>query len=504
MEAIALELRRMKALSDFALRAGTAATESEILIDAIGTLSALLPVSGALAVVRFEGGLQGILVALPDAPPLLLEPEEPCLRQAIAGTRAAARASIVEELPLARWLDQRHPGLAPRAPECRRSIVVFGLENAIDPAGDVLLIRSETTSADRSVASAADLEFLERFRKHLEAALAIARGRFDLERSVAARTEELAQANAEINSRLVELHAAQAKLVDTSRRAGMADVATSVLHNVGNVMNSVNVSASLVMELARSSKVTALDKAVALLRAQPDPARFLAEDARGPRLLDYLASVSTALLEARAATIDELSSLSRNIDHIKAIVTQQQSLARTGGVIEELSLSQLIEDAVKMSSASSAQGHVLVECSLVAPPTIRIDRHKLFLILLNLLSNARHAVQASCTVPRIAVRTWARADDQVAIEVEDNGVGIPAALMDKIFTHGFTTRPDGHGFGLHSSACAARELGGQLSAHSAGSGQGARFTITIPQGAGSGRRDTHQPKAAAVKNMITL
>jgi signal transduction histidine kinase len=66
------------------------------------------------------------------------------------------------------------------------------------------------------------------------------------------------------------------------------------------------------------------------------------------------------------------------------------------------------------------------------------------------------------------------------IRVEDNGIGIPPENLTRIFSHGFTTRPDGHGFGLHIGAINAREMGGSLSVASEGTGRGATFTLILP------------------------
>src|SRR6185369_13109107 len=114
-------------------------------------------------------------------------------------------------------------------------------------------------------------------------------------------------------------------------------------------------------------------------------------------------------------------------------------------------------------------------------PAARLDRHKLFEMVMNLLSNAGHAVEGQ-GMRNIAVRVRPRGFDRFLIEVEDTGCGISPEHLDKIFTFGFTTRPGGHGFGLHASACAAAEMGGSLTAHSDGPGRGARFTIELPLG----------------------
>ena len=93
----------------------------------------------------------------------------------------------------------------------------------------------------------------------------------------------------------------------------------------------------------------------------------------------------------------------------------------------------------------------------------------------------RHPPQFA-TSGRERVLTLSRrvVDDMVEISVKDNGVGIPKENLRKIFQHGFTTRSDGHGFGLHGSAIAATQMHGSLSVDSAGDDQGATFVLRVP------------------------
>ena len=302
-----------------------------------------------------------------------------------------------------------------------------------------------------------------------------------LEQRVVDRTTQLDEKNHTLEGSLEQLRATQRELIETSRKVGMADVATSVLHNVGNVLNSVNVSASVVGNLARASKGAGLLRATTLLRAQPDPGRFLREDPRGQKLLDYFDAIAQAIESERERMLVELESLTKNIDHIKVIVSMQQSHAKAGGAVERLSLSGMIEDALKFDAASYQKHSLRVVRDFEEMADIEIDRHKLLQILMNLLSNARHAVKASSGERRITIGLRSVANDNVAITVEDTGIGIPAENLNKIFNHGFTTKREGHGFGLHSCACAAIELGGAMTVHSDGIDRGAKFTVVVPR-----------------------
>ena len=301
-------------------------------------------------------------------------------------------------------------------------------------------------------------------------------------RELVARNTELTSANERLSESLRRLGELQDQLLYASRRAGMADVATTVLHNVGNVLNSVNVSAALVSDLIRRSKVAGLSKAAVMIREhEADRAAFLAHDARGRLLPEYVCKVADAAIEERAAMLSELEAMQSNIDHIKVIVGMQQSHARAGGLVETLALADLLEDALRFDCGSYERHRIAIAREFAGPGKVTTDRHRVLQILLNLLSNARQAVKAGdAGGARIAVRTRATSPGRFAIEVEDNGVGISPENLTRIFAHGFTTRREGHGFGLHGSACAALELGGRITVTSEGPGRGACFTLELP------------------------
>jgi PAS domain S-box-containing protein len=279
-----------------------------------------------------------------------------------------------------------------------------------------------------------------------------------------------------------ELENMHKQLVDVSRQAGMAEVATNVLHNVGNVLNSVNVSTALVSDKIRESKVSSLAKVVALMRAhQDDLAAFLTQDPKGVQLCDYLDNLAQYLGKEQTGTLKELESLNANVEHIKEIVTMQQSYARASGIVDTLPIVDLVEDALRMNNGALARHEVQVIREYTATPSVPVDKHKVLQILVNLVRNAKYALDDGGRKDKLlTVRVATDSDGFVKILVIDNGVGIPRENLTRIFSHGFTTRKNGHGFGLHSGALAAKEMGGSLSAHSDGLGTGATFTLELP------------------------
>ena len=271
------------------------------------------------------------------------------------------------------------------------------------------------------------------------------------------------------------------QLVKTSRHAGMAEVATGVLHNVGNVLNSVTVSAGLVAEKLRRSKAPKVAKAAALLTEQNgNLAHFITEDPNGRKLPSYLAKLGEHLITEHTALLGEIEQLGHNIEHIKEVVAMQQNYAKVSGVFEILPLDRLVEDAIAMNYGAFERHGVTVARCFNPAPSARVDRHKVLQILINLIRNAKYALDDVDRPDKTITISIEHAGDQVLVVVADNGVGIPAENLDRIFGHGFTTRKTGHGFGLHSGALAAKEIGGALSVHSDGIGHGAKFILALP------------------------
>jgi len=278
-----------------------------------------------------------------------------------------------------------------------------------------------------------------------------------------------------------KIEAAHRQLLETSRLAGMAEVATNVLHNVGNVLNSVNVSAALVAESTRKSKVTYLGKAVALMNEHvADLGTFITADPKGRQLPGYLSQLAEQLFREQQTTIQELDSLRQHIEHIKDIVAMQQSYAKISGVTEVVNVTDLVEDALRMNAVALARHGVALVREFDLVPPVTVEKHKVLQILVNLIRNAKYACDESGRAEKTLRLQVSKTDAGVRVAVIDNGVGIPPENMTRIFNHGFTTCKNGHGFGLHSGALAAKEMGGTLSVQSDGPGCGAAFTLTLP------------------------
>ncbi|OPG71456.1 histidine kinase [Pseudomonas ogarae] len=274
----------------------------------------------------------------------------------------------------------------------------------------------------------------------------------------------------------------QTELNAKSRQAGMAEIATTVLHNVGNVLNSVNVSAELVSSQMRTSKAQGLGKVAQMMNEHVhDLSDFLTKDHKGKMLPDYLLKLAKVVAQEQQGIIEELEQLTKGIDHIKTIVAAQQSYAVAVSIVETVPVAELIDDALRMSAGLLARQEVTVVKDIADLPLLPLDRHRMLLILVNLINNAKQALDGVIDRSRCVTFGASLADGAVLrITVADNGNGIAPEHLARIFSHGFTTRKDGHGFGLHSCALAAQEMGGSLIVRSDGAGQGATFILDIP------------------------
>jgi PAS domain S-box-containing protein len=270
------------------------------------------------------------------------------------------------------------------------------------------------------------------------------------------------------------------ELLETSRRAGMAEVATGVLHNVGNVLNSINVSTSIVVERLQKSRVSRLTEVVKLLADHAgDLTEFLTVDERGRNLPEFLAQLATHLNRETHEIVEEMQAVAGNVDHVKEIISTQQSYAGSFGVLEPIDLRDAIEDALRIHGGALDRHRVEIVRKLEPIAAVVVDKHKVLQILVNLISNAKYAMTDS-PVKTLTIKTYPSSDGGIQVSLHDTGCGIVAENITRIFSHGFTTKKDGHGFGLHSSALAAKEMNALLIASSDGVGQGAVFTLVFP------------------------
>lgn len=284
----------------------------------------------------------------------------------------------------------------------------------------------------------------------------------------------------EINERIraqEKVAALQSKLLFAARRAGMADIASGILHNIGNILNSVVTSIGMIREREDTNKITKIDTAVKLLEENPS----LKQEAKIQEVSNYLSIISKSLQEDKTFVLNEIAMLDKNMNVIKNVVSNQQSASEALGIVEKVEMKQLVEDALAVNKPlyENTPIQIIEEFDFADP--ILIDRVKLLHILVNLFKNSIESVLASENQNKIiTIRIQKQDDNHIILQVIDNGVGIEKENLDKIFTFGFTTKKTGHGFGMHTSANFSNEIGGKLSAESAGLDQGATISLVLP------------------------
>ncbi|HYO55355.1 PAS domain-containing sensor histidine kinase [Archangium sp.] len=284
-----------------------------------------------------------------------------------------------------------------------------------------------------------------------------------------------------VEERTRELKGAQAQLVDMARAAGMAEIASNILHNVGNVLTSAVINIDETRKAVESSRVSRMVQLSAMLEEhRGNLADFLIRDPRGGRLPDYISALTQELLREQVGLRGYLETMNWHIEHIRAVVHVQQTYAKTSLIIDECDLSQLIEDALRIQASALLRHGVSITREITPLPKVRVDKHKVLQILINLISNARYALDRAPEGQRRLLVRLTLEGKKVRIQVVDNGMGIAPEIRKRLFSHGFTTRKEGHGFGLHSSALAAQVLGGHLLLESEGPGRGATATLELP------------------------
>jgi two-component system sensor histidine kinase ChiS len=279
----------------------------------------------------------------------------------------------------------------------------------------------------------------------------------------------------------LQLELTYKKLMETAHRAGMAEVASGVLHNVGNLLNSVNVSAELAYEKVSRSELTNLQKLAEMLKQHNgNMADYLTNDAGGRHIPEYLFEVVSHTAKQKDEILDNLTSLIRNIEHVKTVINSQR-LYTQDNPKDLVYLPDLIENAIQINNAGLEYYKIDVVREFQDSGKILIDKQRVLQILVSLIDNAQQALAESQNKPKLLmIRAAKKAENIVKIEISDNGIGIKPEDLSKIFSSGFTTKPTGHGFGLHSCKMAVDDMRGKISVQSLGSSRGAAFTLELP------------------------
>lgn len=273
------------------------------------------------------------------------------------------------------------------------------------------------------------------------------------------------------------------QLFVTAHRAGMAEVAITILHNIGNILNSANISINIIKNNLKKTHVKTLFKVLEIMsQHQEDMSHFLSKDPHGQIIPQYLMALLKELLDENQTNIFETDNLIKQLEHINEIVAMQNSISGVVTRADKIYIPELIEQALNMSLKEPKYKIIQIIRKFHACPLVYSDKSKLLQILVNLIQNASESVlqNSSISIPHIKLTIKRKDKETIQLVVEDNGVGIDPNHLNRIFSFGYTTKKKGHGFGLHSSALAIKNLGGSLHAESLGLNHGAKLVIIIP------------------------
>ncbi len=234
-----------------------------------------------------------------------------------------------------------------------------------------------------------------------------------------------------------------------------------------------------------------------LLNEHADTLARVADDPKLKRLPEYLTLLSDSLVEEQTQADAELRNLTEKVQHIKNIISAQQNYTRRICFKESIDVHSLVEDLLAMHGPSILKNRVSVVREFAALPWITVEKSKLLQVLDNLIKNALEAMAITERESHILLISTKNEGRQVIISIGDTGHGITDEQLKSIFRFGFTTKPNGNGFGLHSAAIAMNEMGGAIRVASGGSAQGATFSISLPFNSGIGAEPAAGRPAAA-------
>jgi len=282
-------------------------------------------------------------------------------------------------------------------------------------------------------------------------------------------------------ARTAELKDTQEQLLESARAAGVAEVAINVLHNIGNVLNSVNVINQTNYEIIKKSKTNALHKTTELLTENTDHiADYLSSDPRGKKIPELFVKLAIALKEENSSLEENSYRMLNSISMMTNIISTQQEYAKTDLLQENIQLSSILDEAISIQANLIKTHHVQLIRHYQKVPDICAEKAKVYQILNNLLVNAIQASTDYKDIDHIIDLDIYQQDESIIFEIKDDGVGIKKEDLTKVFHHGYTTKKTGHGFGLHSCANLMSEMHGEIYAESQGIGKGACFKLAFP------------------------
>ncbi len=313
----------------------------------------------------------------------------------------------------------------------------------------------------------------------------------NLEEMVAEKTRELKITNEELSAVIERLEETREQLSLSAHRAGMAEIAVSVLHNIGNAMTSVNVRIYQLEERLQKSDIASLEKIYVLLQSEDAAfqksggAETGPDTARREKLLQYFNAVIASLRENGDLMLADCAFIKKGLDHIMEIISLQQKYAGIRGFETREDVNELLKDSMEMMKDSLQKRNIHLEFDLIPSAPVFVNRNKLIQVFINIIKNAYEAIDAAPpeNTKKISIATLLEKKEETAyiqIIISDTGIGVPPDAADKVFRFNYSTKERGTGFGLHDAANYITAQDGMIRLHSEGIGKGASIIIWLP------------------------
>ncbi|CAM2066395.1 Response regulator [Sulfidibacter corallicola] len=275
--------------------------------------------------------------------------------------------------------------------------------------------------------------------------------------------------------------AEQALRKSEERYRGLAEFADAVIHNVGNVLNSVNASCESIAATLNRSRIGQLERVNHLLQSVSVETDFFVNHPKGKQIPDYLTGLKGKLTEEHEKISEEIDGILKRLLLVREIIETQQSHGKVREASEPLNLLEMVEDAIKVRRATLVRNRIQIAVDVSDALVVSAPKIKLTHILINLLKNAIDAIcETDQEVRQVRVAAQLLENGDVQLLIADTGIGISDAVRERLFQHGFTTKKNGHGYGLHYCANIMKELGGRVEVESDGLGTGATVNLFFP------------------------
>ncbi len=266
---------------------------------------------------------------------------------------------------------------------------------------------------------------------------------------------------------------------------GRLEVVDTILHNIGNAINSVAIGIGTIQEYLINNKLTRhfASLANAVKEHQEDFADYVREDTQGQKVAPFITALAGEFAKRDEELARIVSRVHERAEHIADIIRTEKTLSKRSVYRKDINLGEAIEDAITVlqDSIKKRNIQVSVDCD-GAPKEISTQESQFHQMLVNLIKNSIEAIDELGAqedyVPYIKIKCYV--DTDFALEVMDNGIGIESDKLDAIFRSGYTTKDSGSGLGLHSIANFVSGCGGQILALSDGIGKGATMRILLP------------------------